>query len=270
MPKLKRSIGFLGAGHMAAAMARILARSPQFNGDLLFFDIDRERADRLAGETMGTACPDAQGLAAADWIILAVKPQHMKEALSPLTPVCREKFILSIAAGIPIRFFESAFDNSNQIARCMPNTPMQVGAGACAVAFSTAVSADNQTDALRLFSLMGAAVALEEKLLDAVTGLSGSGPAYIFYIIRAMVDGGIQAGLPRDAALTLAAATVIGAGKMVQQGGDPEALQKAVTSPGGTTMEGISVLEKTGVSDALQKAVTAATEKSKILGRRYE
>jgi pyrroline-5-carboxylate reductase len=221
-------------------------------------------------------------LAAADVLVLAVKPGDALTALKSLSAGQMEstmrwawksgapgdsKLLLSIVAGMPIAALEAAAGDRLRVVRVMPNTPALVLQGASGFALgSNATPADAEV-ARRIFGSVGIAVQVKEALLDAVTGLSGSGPAYVYTIVEALADGGVLMGLPRALALQLAAQTVAGAAQMVLQAGEhPAALRDQVASPGGTTIAGIEALEKAGLRSALISAVRAATERSMELG----
>jgi len=205
----------------------------------------------------------------ADVVLLAVKPGQVADALAEISgQFSGSHLLLSIAAGVTLSKLENGLGQGARVVRVMPNTPALVGASATAYALGrNATEADGRL-AQTLFASVGLAFQLQESLLDAVTGLSGSGPAYIYLIIEALSDGGVAAGLPRDVATRLAAQTVLGGAKMVLETGQhPGALKDMVTSPGGTTIEGIHELEKAGVRGGLINAVRAATEKSRKLGQ---
>jgi pyrroline-5-carboxylate reductase len=205
---------------------------------------------------------------ACNVLVVAVKPDQVEELLKELSAVLTEKhLVISIAAGVPLAKLEAALWPGTRVVRVMPNTPALVGASASAFALGKAATPEDADLVSRLFSAVGSAYQVKEGLLDAVTGLSGSGPAFVYMVIEALSDGGVAAGLPRDVATKLAAQTVLGGAKMVLETGmHPGALKDQVTSPGGTTIEGVHELEKGGVRAALMNAVRAASEKAKKLG----
>jgi pyrroline-5-carboxylate reductase len=207
-------------------------------------------------------------VAAAQVLVLAVKPAHVPEVLAEIRPhFTAGHLLISIAAGVTLAKLETALPPDSRVIRVMPNTPALVNASATAYALGHAATAADAALAQKLFSAVGLAFQVKEALLDAVTGLSGSGPAYIYLAIEALSDGGVAAGLPRDIALKLAAQTVYGSAKMVLETGlHPGALKDMVTSPGGTTIEGLHELEKGRLRGVLMNAVRAATEKSRKLG----
>jgi pyrroline-5-carboxylate reductase len=202
-------------------------------------------------------------------LVLAVKPGNVPEVLQEIGPaVTPGHLLISIAAGVPIVKLEAALPKATRVIRVMPNTPALLGASATAFALGTAATAADAALAEKIFSAVGLVFQLKESLLDAVTGLSGSGPAYAYLMIEALSDGGVAAGLPRDTATKLAAQTLLGSAKMVLETGlHPGALKDMVTSPGGTTIEGLHELEKGKVRGSLISAVRAAAEKSRRLGQ---
>src|SRR5687767_8405527 len=264
-------VGFLGAGKMATALAKGFIRAGLVNAQSVFAS-DPVEASRtqFAGETGAKATTsNADVLKSAPVIFLAVKPSHVNEVLAEVKPAFTDRHVLiSIAAGVPIARMEAVLGASARIIRVMPNTPALVGESASAFALGKGAHAEDGALVQKLLSSVGVAYEVKEALLDAVTGLSGSGPAYGFVLIEALSDGGVAAGLPRDVATKLAAQTLLGSAKMVLETGlHTGTLKDMVTSPGGTTIEGLQELEKGGVRAALINAVRAATEKSRKLGQ---
>jgi len=202
-------------------------------------------------------------------LVVAVKPGNVADLLAEVRPaITPEHLVISIAAGVPLAKLEAGLGAGVRVIRVMPNTPALIGASASAYALGRAATAQDAALAQKIFSAVGIAFPLKESLLDAVTGLSGSGPAYIYLVIEALSDGGVAAGLPRDVATKLAAQTAMGSAKMVLETGQhPAALRDMVTSPGGTTIEGLHELEKGKVRGVFMSAVRAATEKSRKLGQ---
>lgn len=202
----------------------------------------------------------------ADGAVIAVKPDDVESACAAIASAGCGR-VLSIAAGVTIARLERALGDEVAVVRAMPNTPALVGAGAAAIAAGTTAGDDDLAWAESILQAVGTVVTVPEKLLDAVTGLSGSGPAYVFLVVEALIEGGVLAGLPRDVSVTLATQTLVGAGRLLAETGDgPEALRAAVTSPGGTTAAGLRALEAAGVRAAFLDAVMAATERSQALG----
>lgn len=267
---LKEKIGCIGGGKMGEALCRGIINAGLSSAEnIMVSDVIIDRC-RFLSKEIGIKTTQSNKDAAnfADVIILAVKPQMMGEVLDQLkNEITTSHLVVSIAAGIPIRFIESRLQAGARIVRVMPNTPCLIGVSATAFAPGRcATDADGQL-AHKLFSAVGKVFSLDEKYLDAVTGLSGSGPAYVYMFIEALSDGGVKMGLSRDVATVLAAQTVMGAAKMVLETGQhPAQLKDAVTSPGGTTIEGLSKLEDYGFKSAVINAVEAATLKSKKLG----
>lgn len=264
-------IGFLGAGKMASALARGFVSSGQVtSGQVLASDVYEGARNSFAKEVGGaTTAANLDVLRFANVIVLAVKPGQVSEVLAEIAPMFTpEHLLVSIAAGVPLARMESALPPGSRVVRVMPNTPALVGACASGYALGAGATAEDGKLVQNLLSSVGVAFAVKEPLLDAVTGLSGSGPAYVFTIIEALSDGGVASGLPRETATRLAAQTVMGAARMVLETGlHPGALKDMVTSPGGTTIEGLHEMEKAGVRGALMNAVRAASEKSKQLGK---
>jgi pyrroline-5-carboxylate reductase len=265
------TIGFLGAGKMATALARGLVHADLVNPDQIIASDPIDTARSAFGKEVG-ARATASNLEAAKFanvLVLAVKPDQVAGVLKDIRAQITEKHLIcSIAAGVTLARLEGGLGDGARVIRVMPNTPALVGASATAYALGKNARAEDGRLAQKLFSAVGIAFQLKESLLDAVTGLSGSGPAYVYLVIEALSDGGVAAGLPRDVATKLAAQTVFGSAKMILETGEHTgALKDMVTSPGGTTIEGIHELEKAGVRGALMNAVRAAAEKSKRLGQ---
>jgi pyrroline-5-carboxylate reductase len=203
----------------------------------------------------------------ADGAVVAVKPDDVDSACGAIAGAGCGR-VLSIAAGVPLARLEQALGGSLPVVRAMPNTPALVGAGAAAIAPGTHASDDDLAWAESILSAVGIVVRVPEKLLDAVTGLSGSGPAYVFLVAEALIEAGVLAGLPRDVSAALTKQTLLGAARLLTETGEgPESLRAMVTSPGGTTVAGLRALEQAGTRAAFLDAVVAATERSKELGR---
>jgi pyrroline-5-carboxylate reductase len=265
------NIGFLGAGKMATALAKGFIQAGLVSaGKVWASDPAAGAREHFAKDTgANTKASNLEVVKAASVVFLAVKPQQVAEALAEIRGAFTGKHLLiSIAAGVPLAKLEGALPEGARVIRVMPNTPATVGASATAFAPGKSATSEDAALAQKLFSAVGLAFAVKESLLDAVTGLSGSGPAYAFLIIEALSDGGVAAGLPRDISTRLAAQTLLGSARMALETGlHPGALKDMVTSPGGTTIEGVHELEKGGVRAALMSAVRAAADKSKKLGQ---
>lgn len=266
---IKRKIGFIGAGKMAEALARGVIRAGVADaGDISASDPSEERR-RLFSEDIGVGVleDNPQLVKAAEVVVLSVKPQLVPVVVAQIASAVKpEHLIVSIAPGITLSWLEEKL-GTGRLARVMPNTPALVGEGAAA--FCRGPGADDSDAALveEMLSAVGVCVEVGEEQMDAVTGLSGSGPAYIYTVVEALCEGGVKMGLSRDVAMRLAAQTVLGAAKMVLETGlSPGELRDQVTTPGGTTIEGLAVLDEAGVLQTFIDAVEAAALKSKQLG----
>lgn len=265
------SVGFIGSGRMATALAKGLIAAGRVAPERVSASDVFEPARQQFTEQTGVTAVDSNAavVRASDVVVLAVKPLQMAAVLSDLSDDLTDShLVITIAAGLPISAYESWLGANRRIIRVMPNTPCLIGETAAAFSTNAAATEDDAALVESLLSTVGIAVRVDEKLLDAVTGLSGSGPAYVYQIIEALSDGGVRVGLPRDIATRLAAQTVMGAAKMVLETGEhPGALKDAVTSPGGTTIAGLHALEHGGLRGTLMDAVVAATERSRELGQ---
>lgn len=260
---------FLGTGAMGGALARGLVSSGTCSGEeLILFDTDADRLQKLASDTGGQVAESAAGAASeADVVLLCVKPAVVRQVLAEISgSVGAETIVISIAAGVPLEDLQAQLLSTVPVLRVMPNTPALAGKGAAAIAPGTAATQEHIDVAVRLLGAVGMAVVVEEKLMDAVTGLSGSGPAYVYMVIEAMADAGVSLGIPRETALKLAAQTCYGASAMVVETGvHPAVLRDQVASPGGTTIAGCAELERSGLRAALLNAVQAAARRSREL-----
>lgn len=268
---LTQTIGFIGAGQMARALARgFVGAGLVTAGKIAYFD-PVEQAGREFGLAVSGAAAkrsNREVAEAADVVFLAVKPQSMAAVFAELAgALSPQKLIVSIAAGITVsRLIEGL--KTQRVVRVMPNTPALVGQGASGYALGAGATAADGELVKQLQSAVGRAFQVDEKLLDAVTGLSGSGPAFVYVMIEALSDAGVKMGLPRDIATALAAQTVRGSAEMVLTTGEhPAALKDKVASPGGTTIAGLAALESHGLRAALIAAVEAATRRSQELGQ---
>lgn len=267
-----KKIGFIGGGKMGGALlGGIVSRNLIPVKDIVVSDVDAKRRKELeALYNVRTTGDNLQAAKDSGIIILAIKPQNMAEILAEISPaVDKNKLVISIAAGIPIKLLEDHLKKAVHIIRSMPNTPALVGEGITALAKSDKASDEDLAIAGLIFDAVGSSVVVKEELIDAVTGLSGSGPAYFFIMIEALADGGVRMGLSRDIALKLAARTMLGSAKLYLAGNKhPGELKDMVTSPGGTTIAGIKALEEGRLRGTLIAAVEAATLRSKELGRK--
>ncbi len=263
-------LGLIGCGKMGGALLRGVEKAlGKKELTVALSDVVPAAVDALkkslACEVI-TGTPTQVALA-SDVVLLAVKPGDMQALCKDLAKVKGSRLYLSIAAGLKLADLESWLGSKQRVIRSMPNTPALVGTGAAAFSKGTTATIDDAVLAKKILGAVGTADEVSEKLLDAVTGLSGSGPAYVYTVIEALADGGVLMGLPRATALTLAAQTVAGAAQMVlETGKHPAALRDEVTSPGGTTIAGLEQLEAHGLRNALIQAVRKATERSLQLG----
>jgi pyrroline-5-carboxylate reductase len=265
-------LGLIGCGKMGGALLRGAIKGSIVKAkQVVVYDKIPAAVKALQADVPGlTVAKDAAEVAAkADVVLLAVKPQDMEGALAQITKHKSQRtkvLFVSIAAGITIKQLELWLGGSARVIRSMPNTPALILQGASAFARGKHATEDDGALAAKVLGAVGTAQEVPEKLLDAVTGLSGSGPAYVYTVIEALADGGVLMGLPRATALQLAAQTVAGAaGMILNTGRHPGALRDEVTSPGGTTIAGLEQLEKHGLRNALVQAVRKATERSKEL-----
>ena len=270
MAKLQLSIGFLGAGRMATALAQGCVQSELVAGSqVLAFDPSeaacRSFAERVPGVRITS---NEEVLASADLVVLAVKPQVMTNVLEEIAPhVAGRHLLVSIAAGITLELLSSALPNGTRLVRVMPNTPCLIGLGASCFSLGPCSTQEDGHIVKKILESVGIAFEVEEKDLDAVTGLSGSGPAFVYTMIEALTSGGVEQGLAPELAQQLAVQTVRGSAEMVVKTKQtPSALRDQVTSPGGTTLAGLEKLKELAGADAFRSAVEAATKRSIELG----
>jgi pyrroline-5-carboxylate reductase len=260
----ERSLLIVGGGRMGEALLGGLSAAGRTASEIVVAEVSEARRKELSA-----AYPDVEIVEAAvraDGAVLVVKPGDVAEAARAVADAGTRR-ILSVAAGVTTRAIEEAAGRPLPVVRAMPNTPALVRAGAAAISPGSAASADDMAWAEEILGAVGVVVRVPEQALDAVTGLSGSGPAYVFVVAEAMADAGVLAGLPRDVAERLAFQTLLGAAQLLVEGdGNPASLRAAVTSPGGTTAAGLRELERHGVRAAFLDAVTAAAERSRELG----
>ncbi|HEX8616128.1 MAG TPA: pyrroline-5-carboxylate reductase [Thermoanaerobaculia bacterium] len=266
---MTRTIGFIGAGNMAEAMIRGLLRGEDFApAQISASGPRRERVDELSARYGIQATTDNKVPASAEIVVLSMKPQIMARVLDEVADtISPEALVISIAAGVPVATIQGRLASGTRVIRAMPNTPALVDAAATAIAGGEHARDSDLADAKRIFDAIGLTVILEESQMDAVTGLSGSGPAYVFLILEALSDAGVKVGLSRRTAQLLAAQTVLGSAKLLLETNEhPGRLKDMVTSPGGTAITGLHTLENGGVRTTLMNAVEAATRRSRELG----
>lgn len=257
-------IGFIGAGNMATAIIKGIINNGFVNcSDVYVSDRDVAKLDEIKKIGVNVSTDNICTAAQADMVVFCVKPGIVPAVAKEVADSVKGKIVVSIAAGVSIAKIAAILGADEKIVRVMPNTPAMVGEGMIALCENPAVSEDELNMAKAMFDAVGKTVVIKENLIDAVIGVSGSGPAYIYMVIEAMADGGVLCGLPRDVAYTLAAQTVLGSAKMVLETGiHPGKLKDMVCSPGGTTIEAVAALENAGIRAAFVDAVKAAAEKS--------
>jgi len=268
MPSLEK-VGVIGVGKMGEALVSGLLRSSKYSSsDICVYDVIPNRLSYMQSK-YGVQILDsvADVVSTADVITLVVKPQDLLSVIQELNKTyLKGKIILSLAAGINTAYLSKNLQKYTEIVRCMPNLACSVGEGMICVTRAQNTSQESLDRVTKILSLTGHAVQLDEKYLDAATGLSGSGPAYVYTFIEALADAGVRLGLKRDLAFTLAAQTTLGAGKLVVETGEhPAKLKDMVVTPGGTTIEGLVELEKGGLRATVIEAVSKAAERSRQL-----
>ncbi|CQR74605.1 Pyrroline-5-carboxylate reductase [Sporomusa ovata DSM 2662] len=268
---INKQIGFIGGGAMAESIIRgILHAELVMPSQIMVNDISCERLAYLNSTFAIATTPDSQEIIKqSDIVFLTVKPQVIANVIDTIAPlVPKTTIVVSVAAGVTIATLQSKLAEV-PIIRVMPNTPVAVGEGISAMALGKYATKAISDPVAEVFASVGRVVTVSEDSMDAVTGLSGSGPAYAFVLIDALADAGVRVGLPRQTSILLAAQTLMGAAKMVLETNEhPAKLRDMVTSPGGTTIAGVHVLEQKGVRAALIDAVVAATERSREMGKR--
>jgi pyrroline-5-carboxylate reductase len=266
-----RRWGFIGSGKMATALVQGMLRAGLAPPGAIRASDPHEPARHALGEAAGvaTTASNLDVVLGCDVLVLAVKPQNLTAVLTELQPAMTPAhLVISIAAGVPLATIGSFLGPDCRLVRVMPNAPALIGAGASAYCLGPNATSDDEQVVRTFLESVGLAVRVGEPLLDAVTGLSGSGPAFVYVMIEALSDGGVRMGLPRDVATLLAAQTVLGAARSVLETGlHPGVLRDQVASPGGTTIAGLHALERGGLRAALIDAVEAAARRSEELGK---
>ena len=263
------NLGIIGCGKMGSALVKGAIKENAIDGQkVVVIDLVPELAQKLSNDIGATVAKTNDDLIKnADAVLLCVKPQDMISLTDSFNKERSSKLFISIAAGIKIDDLEKSLKNDDRVIRVMPNTPAMIGQGASAQSKGKNATESDAEFVSKILNAVGISLEVPEKQLDAVTGLSGSGPAYIYTVIEALADGGVLVGLPKEKALTLAAKTVIGAAKMVMKSDEhPAKLRDQVASPGGTTIAGLAALESGKLRSTLIEAVKAATKRSEELG----
>lgn len=263
-------IAFIGAGNMASALIQGMLSAGTEPATIRAADIAEAQLQTLANRGVITSTRNAEVVSGADIIVLAVKPQVLVDILQPLT-LASDQLVVSIAAGIDMQTLEGATSGQQPIVRCMPNTPALVGAGMAALFANGHVTEPQRAAAAAVLEAVGRALWVpEEAMLDAVTAVSGSGPAYFFYLMEAMIEAGVSLGLPEETATELTLQTALGAARLAQSSEDtPGQLRRNVTSPGGTTERALDLMNEADVADAIVRALKGAAERSAELAEEF-
>lgn len=266
-------IGFVGTGFMGTALLKGVVKSGLISPDKIsIYDIDREKAHKISAETGARLSASSEEVVrTSEAVVLAVKPAQVKAVLEPLTPVFDGKLLISIAVGIPTGVYSGILGEHSRIIRSMPNTPAAVGEGITLLCGGGSATEEDVHRAKALFETVGKAEIFDERLMNEVTALTSSSPAYIFMFIEAMADAAVLSGIPRQVAYRLAAQAVLGAAKMVlETGKHPAELKDQVCSPAGTTIEAVRSLEKNGLRYTVIQAMDECTHKAREIGKMAE
>lgn len=265
-----KRIAFIGSGNMGEALIKGITGASVFkNRNIIVTDIRKERLEHIKGlYKVNTTTDNRYAVKKSDIVLFAVKPQIISKVVKEIGDLIdRKKLIITIAAGITISSIQDHLKKKGKIIRVMPNIPAIVREGVSAIACGDDISKKDIEITKRIFNAVGRTVVVDESMMDAVTGLSGSGPAYVFLIIESLTDAGVKMGLPRDISRLLSIQTILGAAKLaIESGEHPGKLKDMVTSPGGTTIAGLHALEDGGLRSALMAAVEAATKRAEELG----
>lgn len=271
---MDRKIGFIGAGNMGCAMIRSIAKSDIVKSDKIYvYDLDVEKISKLKDEIgINQSKSEKDVVENCDIIIIAVKPNIVETVLEKCKNLFDSKKILvSVAVGVPIKFYKKIIGEDKKVIRTMPNTPALVGEGMTLVSPDSIISKDDVDYVMSIFDCFGKAELLDEKLMSEVTALTSSSPAYVFMFIEAMADASVLSGLPRNLSYKLAAQAILGSAKMVlETGKHPGELKDMVCSPAGTTIEAVSTLEKNKFRYAVIEAMDVCTKKAKEIGKKFE
>jgi len=266
----EKKIAFIGAGNMASAIISGIVKNELLDAkNVIVYDIDSLKLDEMAAELhISKVATLLDAVENSQIIFMCIKPNVMEPVLQEIKDKLNEKSIVSIAAGWSAKRIKDVIGKDKKVLRLMPNTPLMAGEGMTIFETPSDIPAEDNNLVKAIFNALGQTAEASEKLMDAVTAVSGSGPAYVYLLIDAIADGGVLQGLPKDLALKLAAQTVLGSAKMVlDTGKHPCALKDAVCSPGGTTIEAVKVLEDNAFKGTLIQAVEACAEKSRKLSK---
>ena len=264
-------IGIIGVGNMGEAIVRGLLKKGIFKSDeIIVSDVSQERLDYIVNKYDVAGTDNNKRVAnLSEIVILAIKPKDLKETINQMKDYLdNSKTLISVLAGVSIQRLKALIDSEINIVRVMPNTPALIGEGVIAVSFGEILDKNQREYILKILSSLGEVYQVDENLMDCITALSGSGPAYVFNFIDAMAQGGVKQGLPYNLALKLATQTVLGSAKLLKETGEhPAVLRDKVSSPAGTTIYGLHKLEKNGLKNAVIEAIEEATKRSKELGK---
>jgi len=267
-----KTITFIGAGNMGEALIRRIIAAGLFSSDAITAaDTDGDRRKKLAEELGIKTTPDnREAVRGADIVCLAIKPQALDPVLEELLEeITEDQLVISILAGVPTRRIEDKLGKNIRVVRVMPNTPALVGAGMAGISPGRYAGSDDLKATVDIMSAVGDVLEVQEDLIDAVTGVSGSGPAYLFYFVEVLSRAGVKVGLSPDQADLLARKTVIGAAKLMEKTGlSPEELRRKVTSPGGTTEAALKTFERLEFEEIVEKAVRSARDRATEMGRK--
>jgi pyrroline-5-carboxylate reductase len=260
----RKKIGVIGAGAMGSALlCGFLQAGLVEPGDITVSDVKKNNTEILKEQYHVNAADNLETAQSSEVVILAVKPDQIKAVMTDIAPlITPDHLIISVAAGVKISFLEKHLPSGTAVVRVMPNVLALVGEGISALVMGSSTDEDDQQTAEELFSTVGRVIIIQEKDIDAVTGVSGCGPAYMAIMLEALADGGVKMGLNRQVALELAAQTMIGTGRMILGGEHPAVLKDKVCSPGGSTISGVHILENGGLRGVLLSAVEAAAKRS--------
>ncbi|WHY35282.1 pyrroline-5-carboxylate reductase [Cytobacillus firmus] len=269
---MNKNIGFIGCGKMAQAIIGGILKSDLVNARQIIASAKTEKTlvDVKSRWDIQTRFSNSEAAEAADILFLAIKPDAHAAVIEEIKDsITSHTIIITIAAGISLSFLEKSFGRKIKAVRSMPNTPSLVGEGMCVLSANESLSPEEMEDVIKIFSCIGRAAVMEEKMMDAIPAISGSSPAYAYIFIEALADGGVKAGLPRDQSYELAAQAILGAARMVlETGKHPAELKDEVCTPGGATIEAVAELERKGFRSAVMSAMEQCFEKTKALSRK--
>jgi pyrroline-5-carboxylate reductase len=269
---LKMDIGFIGAGNIGSSIIKGIYTSEKFqNLNIHVFDIDKKKAENLGDYNIILEKSLEDLVNNSNVVVIALKPNIIENCLNKIKDLVNKKLIITVAVGIPIKFYTKMLGSDKKIVRVMPNTPALVGEGMSVLTLNENIENDEKELTKKIFSCIGAVEVLDENLLSKVTSLTGSSPAYIFILIEAMADGAVLDGIPRDLAYKMAAQTILGSAKMVLDTKlHPGILKDQVCSPAGTTISAVRKLEESGFRSNIIEAMKECNDKALEIGKKFE